>query len=265
MSEAKKRKGSNRSNTDNDAESGGARAPKTFRGLQENASGDHLRNIFLATRHLVARMQEMVYGDQDKEPFTLAREELSLKGVTGLALHAMYMRLIKDYEKSLAVEIEDDRFQPTLLRDLVKDLYNMDQELKRTKRQRIEEKADQKQQEATLLVARNEEEEGAISTVLQHLSKEPTAKCNSAILCVTLPMSPSCSAQSAPPSTAESVPPSSTEPASLNGHSNSQKNNPFAITEYAEVFLKNHSDTRAQTIETRFSEIGVGVLSRTDW
>ncbi|KAI1288300.1 hypothetical protein EDD11_010016 [Mortierella claussenii] len=213
---------------ENDAENG-ASNPKTFRGLQENATGEHQRNIFLATQYLLARIQEMVYGDQDKEPFTLAREgksfktiaqelgviEPSLKGVTGLALHAMYMRLIKDYEelKKVLVVETGGRFQPTLLTDLVKDLYNMDRELKKTKRQRIEEKADQRQREATLLAVRNEE---AISTALQRFSKKPRVKRN-ATARVTSPVPQSSAAQSAPPSTIEVAPLSSTESASSTG------------------------------------------------
>lgn len=171
------------------AEDAGESGPanKTFRGLQVNNNGENQRKIFLATKYLVARIPEMVYGDEvDIGTFSLSREsknfkvvaaeledmEPSLKGVSGIALHAMYSRLIKAYkelEAILAVEA-GGRFNSTQLMDLVKEMYNTDQEISRAKRRKLEEKSEQKAQAEAQAATMNAT---AISTAMQRISKKP--------------------------------------------------------------------------------------------
>ncbi|KAG0349035.1 hypothetical protein BGZ54_004492, partial [Gamsiella multidivaricata] len=68
----------------------------------------------------------------------LAEQEPMLRKVTGLALRSMYTRLIKSYEeldKILALGT-GSRFQPTLLSDLAKQLYDLHREFTVVKKHR---------------------------------------------------------------------------------------------------------------------------------
>ncbi|KAF9112352.1 hypothetical protein BGX27_003492, partial [Mortierella sp. AM989] len=111
-----------------------------YRGLQH--SDTNRRRIFIAARFLKDHLPTIIFGKEPKDPnlnhskqgtafkrsaFELAQSEPSLNGVTPIALHATYDRLVEkyhEYQKLFDVETGDISIN-TMAMEIVKSLYQI--------------------------------------------------------------------------------------------------------------------------------------------
>ncbi|KAF9190469.1 hypothetical protein BGZ51_006885 [Haplosporangium sp. Z 767] len=144
------------------SESGRGEGLTRFSALRYKRDGKNQRNIMLATLFLTNRLPALMFDtSESQEPFSimrtsrsfralaqeLAKAEPSLRGVTGIALWAMYDRLIRKFDelyKLLQVETEG-RFEPTYLSDLVQELHALHEEFLTTRTLRNQEEEQERQ------------------------------------------------------------------------------------------------------------------------
>ncbi|KAI1320625.1 hypothetical protein EDD11_000147 [Mortierella claussenii] len=129
-------------------------------GLQ-HADGNNARRVFIAARFLKDRLRDIIYttalndasinltktGKVFKDlAIELEIQEPSLKGVTAIALHATYDRLVEkyhEYQQLLDLEIGDVSSK-TVTMEVVKGLYEMDLDFLQLKQERAELKDNEK-------------------------------------------------------------------------------------------------------------------------
>ncbi|KAG0250787.1 hypothetical protein BG011_008102 [Mortierella polycephala] len=134
-------------------------ASTRFKGLTH--STNNVRNIFLATRFLVDNLHDIIYQQaltddsismtRDGATFRnlaieLETKEPSLRGVTGLALHALYDRIVEKYHEyqQCLKRATGNITAKTFLMDYSERLYTMDLDFLRLKQKKAELKDNEK-------------------------------------------------------------------------------------------------------------------------
>jgi uncharacterized protein YukE len=151
-------------------------ACRRFRGLTFKRKGVNQKNVFLAVRYLNGRIPELLQGDvmefstsKNGRCFKMLARELSeseptLRGVTGSALHTMYLRIVKlSTELALVLTTETGgRWTPTRLSDLAEELAALDETYNTMKKKETQQKQDDRQRQAAEVAALNEDAVGSV-------------------------------------------------------------------------------------------------------